>query len=113
MPFISRRTFLHWNMLFAGSTLLPTRVLATKETTPFYLSAYSDALGQHFIALWNPRGETVFTHELPSRGHSFAINPILSQIYCIARRPGKTIDILHAHGTFDYQIVSPDRKSVV
>ncbi len=109
MSKLSRRQFLQWTPLVAVSPYLSSS-WATNQETPSYISAYSNTLGQYGVALLTHQGEIKHTHELDSRGHSFAINPIRKEIYCISRRPGYTIDIVDSKARFIQQIRASSQR---
>lgn len=105
-----RRKFLQLCALGTSCFASHTVHAFNKRTTPMFISAYSDALGQYGIATINNNGEIIQQHELPSRGHSFATNPASKQIYAISRRPENTIDVLNPNGSLLTRIYSKDNR---
>ncbi|WP_142850113.1 DUF1513 domain-containing protein [Telmatospirillum sp. J64-1] len=80
---IDRRRFL----VLAAAAGLPLKGAHAAEG-PVFLSARSDAAGQHVFAAFDHQGAKVFEIDLPGRGHGIALSPDKSIAVMMARRPG-------------------------
>lgn len=105
---LDRRKFLR--LCTIGASCITSTSLLAASHSPKYLSAYSTRLKHYGVAIISHKGEILHTHDLPSRGHAFAINPVSKQIYCISRRPANTIDVLHSSGTLLTRIKSKESR---
>ena len=80
---IDRRSFL---LALAGSFALgPVPAFAEER---LYVSACNDIHGSSKVAVFTADGGTLFTTQLPDRGHDIALSPVNSDLVVFARRPG-------------------------
>ncbi len=81
--------------------LLPQLALATdtdnRLVKPLFASAAKDRSGQYHLYLVGKQGQVLLDHPLPGRAHHTEAHPLLPLLACVARRPGRFIDIV------DYQ----------
>lgn len=85
---IERRAFLKSAGAAFVAGLTPTAVLALEKSDAVLASAYRSANGKFGVAVLNERGDILFRHALPARGHDVIWRPDGSTFLVFARRPG-------------------------
>lgn len=98
---MQRRDFI--NRCFVAPTLLSfsTSIVAQNRQTlanVAYIAAAQSRLGEHSLQCFNSQNELIAHHDIPSRGHGFAVHPQLGYIAAIARRPADYCFVLDRSG---------------
>ncbi|MFK8033889.1 MAG: DUF1513 domain-containing protein [Hyphomicrobiales bacterium] len=85
---VERRTFLKSAGAVFVASLTPSASFALDKSDAVLASAYREADGEFGVALVSERGDILFQHKLPARGHDVVWHPDGATFVVFARRPG-------------------------
>ncbi len=95
-----RRLLLLMSVLPFATLRAKGNILGNQSPQGVYLSAAKDTFGNHHAIAFSEKGNIVFSHPLPSRGHTLTANLAYRQLIAVSRRPETTIDIMTLKGDF-------------
>jgi hypothetical protein len=104
---INRRQFLCYgaaNLISGYTSTLTGTGLVNNEQATFNLSASSNNIGEYFLTATDNKNRILYQHQLPFRGHAFAISYRHQRIFCISRRPENVISIFNLQGKLLQQL---------
>lgn len=98
---VERRTFLKSAGAAFVASLTPTATFAFEKSDAVLASAYREANGEFGVALVSERGDILFQHRLPARGHDVVWHPDGATFVVFARRPGTFAVVLNQKNKYN------------